>query len=469
MTSIPPAGWYPDPSAEGTGHQRWWDGSAWTAHVQPAAAPAYALLPPPSVPAVSVPAKHRMPIWGWVVIGLVIVSLGLILAPIFAPLWLVVLITSIVALVKNTPTWLRFRNRKVATVVTAVSAVAFLLTGSIANAMIGGTANPPAAAPSPAATTEVPATATPTPAPTPLEDDAEPTAFVGEVGTVSDASATEGLTALEVLDTLPIKGRAPKTGYDRDQFGQRWLDVDRNGCDTRNDTLAAQLTEITRSGPCRVTSGILNDPFTGTTIEFQRGQGTSELVQIDHVVALSDAWQKGAQQLSADQRASFANDPMNLLAVDGAANAQKSDGDAATWLPSNKSFRCEYVARQVSVKATYGLWVTQAEHDAIARVLGDCVDEPAVTSEYAGEAPVVVETPEPAPVAPAPVPAKPVPVAPAPAPPKPAPVAPAPAPPASVYYENCTAVRNAGAAPIYAGDPGYSRKLDRDGDGVACE
>lgn len=193
-------------------------------------------------------------------------------------------------------------------------------------------------------------------------------------------------------------------------------------------------------------------------------------MQIDHVVALSDAWQKGAQQLTADQRASFANDPLNLLAVDGRANAQKSDGDAATWLPANKSFRCEYVARQVSVKATYGLWVTQAEHDAMARVLGDCSEQPAVTSKYAAAAPVVEvkpdPVPEPAPVAPAPAPA---PVAPAPAPVAPAQPAPAPAPPASVYYENCTAVRAAGAAPIHAGDPGYSRKLDRDGDGVACE
>jgi hypothetical protein len=475
MTSIPPAGWYPDPSADAAGQQRWWDGVAWTVQVQPAAVPAYALLPPPSAPDVSSPAKRRMSLWAWLVIGIAAVLLGVILSPIFAPLWLVVLITGIVALVKNTPTWLRFRDRKVATIVTAISAVAFLLTGSIANAVIGGTANPPAAEPAPAATTEAPATpaSTPTPTSTPLDDDAEPAAFVGEVGTASDASATEGMTALEVLDTLPIKGRAPKTGYDRDQFGQRWLDVDRNGCDTRNDTLAAQLTDITRSGPCRVTSGILDDPFTGRTIDFERGQGTSELVQIDHVVALSDAWQKGAQQLTADQRASFANDPINLLAVDGKANAQKGDGDAATWLPANKSFRCAYVARQVSVKATYGLWVTQAEHDAIARVLDGCAGQPAVTSKYAAAAPVVVLTPEPAPVVPPnPVPAKPAPVAPAPPKPAPVPAKPvpvAPAPPSNVYYENCTAVRTAGAAPIHTGDPGYSRKLDRDGDGVGCE
>src|SRR5690606_36366029 len=121
----------------------------------------------------------------------------------------------------------------------------------------------------------------------------------------------------EVLATLPVKGRAAKTGYDRGLFGQRWLDVDRNGCDTRNDILFRDLTASTRAGSCRVLTGTLDDPFTGQVIAFTRGQGTSELVHIHHVVALSDAWQKGAQQLTADQRATLANDPLNLLAVDG--------------------------------------------------------------------------------------------------------------------------------------------------------
>lgn len=123
---------------------------------------------------------------------------------------------------------------------------------------------------------------------------------------------------------------------------------------------------------CTVLSGTLDDPYTGKTITFKRGADTSAAVQIDHVVALGDAWQKGAQQLSAEQRKALANDPLELLAVDGPANQQKSDGDAATWLPSNKLFRCQYVARQVAVKAKYHLWVTQAEHDAIARVLSSC-------------------------------------------------------------------------------------------------
>ena len=170
-----------------------------------------------------------------------------------------------------------------------------------------------------------------------------------------------------MLATLEVKGRAAKTGYDRDQFGQR-LDVDRNGCDTRNDTLARDLTDV--DAPARARSCRARWP-TRTPARRSRSCAarTPPRVQIDHVVALSDAWQKGAQQLTADQRATFANDPLNLLAVDGDANAQKGDGDAATWLPTNKAFRCAYVARQVAVKANYGLWVTQPEHDAIARIL----------------------------------------------------------------------------------------------------
>jgi hypothetical protein len=176
-----------------------------------------------------------------------------------------------------------------------------------------------------------------------------------------------------LLATLEVKGRAPKTGYDReDKFGSAWVDMDRNGCDTRNDVLVRDLVATTVAPDCRVLTGTLADPYTGTSIAFVRGEGTSSLVQIDHVVALSDAWQTGAQQLSAEQRYEFATDPLNLLAVDGPTNSSKGDGDAATWLPPNTSFRCAYVSRQVAVKSAYDLWVTQAEHDAIARVLTTC-------------------------------------------------------------------------------------------------
>lgn len=343
---------------------------------------------------------------------------------------------------------------------------------------------------SPTATATAPPSSTSTPTADstgePLDPENLSVLAAGVTASAPNAQPAYATKAIDLLATLSIKGRAPKTGYDRAQFGQAWLDVDRNGCDTRNDILKRDLTGITytNSVPCKVQTGTLADPYTGKTISFVRGSGTSSAVQIDHVVALSDAWQKGAQQLTAEQRTAFANDPLNLQATDGPTNQQKGDGDAATWLPPNKPFRCEYVARQISVKATYGLWVTQAEHDAMARILGDCSGQLAPTDQQSpAPAPAVAEpapaaaAPAPAAVAPAPAPA-PAPIAPAPVPvvpAAPAPVAPAPAPapaapaPAAVYYANCTAARAAGAAPLYAGQAGYRSALDRDSDGIACE
>lgn len=185
----------------------------------------------------------------------------------------------------------------------------------------------------------------------------------------------DGESASSVLDELPLKGRAPKTGYKRAKFGRAWADVDRNGCDTRNDILGRDLKDK-RLKPgtrgCKVMAGTLSDPYTRKTISFRQGRRTSSAVQIDHVVALSNAWQTGAQQLTEAQRTQMANDPYNLLAVDGPSNQQKSDGDAATWLPANKGYRCDYVARQIGVKHKYGLWVTAPEKAAMKRVLATC-------------------------------------------------------------------------------------------------
>lgn len=255
----------------------------------------------------------------------------------------------------------------------------------------------------------------------------------------------EASEALRILNTLPVKGRAPKTGYSRAQFGDAWSDIDHNGCDTRNDILNRDLTakQHKNSRGCVVISGILNDPYTGKIINFMRGKDTSEQVQIDHVVALSDAWQSGAQEISAQERLQLANDPENLLAVDGPANQQKSDSDAATWLPANASFRCSYVARQIRVKAKYHLWVKPAEKEAMINVLTPCAG--------AAEAP-----------APKPVPDTPAPVVPADAPP-----AQNPAPP--LTFQTCDDARAAGYHNMHRGAPGYSEHLDRDGDGIACE
>lgn len=179
----------------------------------------------------------------------------------------------------------------------------------------------------------------------------------------------------DILASLPIKGRAPKTGYTRAQFGDGWQNI--GGCDTRNRILARDLTNIVYTPTlstvvCKVQSGTLQDPYSGKTINFVYGKETSSAIQIDHVVALSDAWQKGAQQLTTVQRIALANDPLELLAVDGALNQEKSDGDAATWLPPNKGFRCEYVTKQILVKKKYNLWVTRPEYEAMNSVLTGC-------------------------------------------------------------------------------------------------
>ncbi|MCT9624721.1 DUF1524 domain-containing protein [Pseudarthrobacter equi] len=411
-----------------------------------------------------------------------------------------VALTGLYVLVTGRRSWAWLPARRRAGAVALGTAFALLVAGGLAlprstsadleAAAAAGTAKetPPTAAAAPSAAASPSSVPTPSAAAQasgePLDPDTAYTLASGVTAAAPNAQPAYATKALDLLATLPIKGRAPKTGYDRALFGQAWADVDRNGCDTRNDILKRDLTGVAyvNSVPCKVKSGMLADPYTGSNINFVRGSTTSTAVQIDHVVALSDAWQKGAQQLSTEQRTAFANDPLNLQATDGPTNIRKGDGDAATWLPPNKGFRCEYVARQISVKATYSLWVTQAEHDAMARILADCTGQLAPTDQ---KAPVVAE---PAPAAPAPAAVQPAPVAPAPAAPAapvapapvapvgPAPVAPAPVAPAPVapapaaaYYPNCAAARAAGAAPLYAGQAGYRSALDRDSDGIACE
>lgn len=186
------------------------------------------------------------------------------------------------------------------------------------------------------------------------------------------------ILASEILEQLEIKGRAPKTGYNREEFYKTWPSI--NGCSLRQRIIRREVgdTAVLDDDKCTVLQGEFDEPYTGQHLTFNEKSEFSKNIQIDHVVALSDAWQKGAQYMDVDTRYNIATDPLNLLAVDSSANQQKSDGDAATWLPPNRAFRCQYVARQVSVKFKYGLWITQAEHDAIAKILETCPTEKAV-------------------------------------------------------------------------------------------
>ena len=189
----------------------------------------------------------------------------------------------------------------------------------------------------------------------------------------STASKSQYESALIDLNKLPVKGRAPKTGYSREQF-PHWKDPDKNGCDSRNDILKRDLTKVifkADTNNCKVIAGTLLDPYSNKLIEFDLSKSAST-IDIDHVVALSNAWQTGAFQLTLTQRTNFANDPLNLLAVDFKLNRQKGDADAATWLPPYKTYRCTYVARQVAVKTKYKLWVTAPEKAAISNLLTAC-------------------------------------------------------------------------------------------------
>ncbi|MCU1472250.1 HNH endonuclease family protein [Amnibacterium sp.] len=293
----------------------------------------------------------------WVGIGSVLIVVALLGLPI-----------GVLGLVRGRSRALRLRGRRAAGAVLGAS-VLTLIVGTATVAATQPAAAPPPVAPPVAASAST--ASVPVAAP-----DAAPVAVASTrpVASRRPTAAPTGVpgSALAVLDSLPVKGRAPMTGYARvAEFGTAWLDVDRNGCDTRNDILRRDLADTTGSG-CRVLRGVLDDPYTGRVVDFVRGEGTSTAVQIDHVVSLGDAWQTGAQRLSQAKRIDLANDPINLFAVDGPTNERKGDGDTATWLPPNKAFRCTYVAHQVGVKKAYGLWVAPAEKAAMQRILTTC-------------------------------------------------------------------------------------------------
>jgi Protein of unknown function (DUF1524)/Excalibur calcium-binding domain/Protein of unknown function (DUF2510) len=447
MTSTP-AGWYPTPE----GRLRYWDGARWTEHVAPVP-PRLPVVPTDAaVPRAALPVGKPTPgpvVWiGWG--GLVVSALlGLAsagLGGLFSSTGVYVLAVAVVALVRGHVDWARIRGRAGAGVALGAAITLFIVGGATATPTepppVAGSSEPSAPAPSAATPTSSTSTSPrPTPTPTPSPTTTTP----------SPQTARKG-TALGAVAALQVKGRAPMTGYARDEFGPAWNDVDRNGCDTRNDVLRRDLKDFTlKAGTngCLVLSGTLVSPYSADTLEFVRGTTTSSAVQVDHVVALSDAWQKGAQRLSLSSRTAFANDPLNLLAVDRATNSAKGDGDAATWLPPNKGYRCAYVARQVAVKLKYHLWATAAERDAIVRILQTCPAQELPSSKPIplGGGRVVTVAPKPEP--------------------------PQPTKTTSTLdprFGTCGEANDAGYGPYVSGkDPEYDWYRDRDHDGIVCE
>jgi hypothetical protein len=295
----------------------------------------------------------------------------------------------------------------------------------------------PNVSPSPSATTRAPA-ASPSPSRT--------------VGRVVTASPTPEPTrtyppsaAMDALEALTVAAPGPMEDYDREaQFGD-WIDADGDCEDTRNEVLNRELTDLDSDDGCTVASGRLDDPYTATTVSFTRGVATSSDVQIDHVVAAGNAWASGARELSQAERVEFYNDPLNLLAVEGSINAVKSDSPADEWLPPEESFRCEYVATQIAVKAKYELSVTIREKDAMADTLADCPGQELPTGAPFGDMTGSSGTQDPSWATETPAPAT------------------------EGVFVNCTEARAAGAAPLYRGSPEYASDLDGDLDGVACE
>ncbi|MFP7706431.1 excalibur calcium-binding domain-containing protein [Trueperella sp. LYQ141] len=291
-----------------------------------------------------------------------------------------------------------------------------------------------------------------------------------------------GREALTVLNSLDVKDPLPVVGFSESEFGEDWGSVNRGNCDMRNHILRRDLKDVIiqeGTNECGVLAGDLVSPYTGEWMRFEFGQ---DMVGVDHVVSLSDAWQKGAANFPVSTRNDIATDPMNLLVVDAASLGQKAHNNAAGWLPAHQSFQCEYVARQIGVKAKYGLWVSRDEKAAMTRVLNSCSGQKIPAADQApdvepnGPKPQPEPQPEPTPVVEA-APSQPQPLyEPAPAyesapvyDPAPAYV-PDPAPaPTRTYYKNCTEAREAGAAPIHFWEPGYGVHLDRDRDGIACE
>lgn len=192
---------------------------------------------------------------------------------------------------------------------------------------------------------------------------------------VKPGAKLTGMRATTMLGKLTVKGKAPKTGYNRTKwFGAAWsYDFNHNHCQTRQDILSRDMSKVRKKGKCTVRTGTLADPYDGKLDTWRTGKNT---VDIDHVVALGNAWISGAQYWTGTRgqtlRKSIANDPLNLVAADASLNRSKGEKNAAEWLPKNKRFRCQYVATQISVKYKYRLAVTSSEKAAMKRVLSGC-------------------------------------------------------------------------------------------------
>ncbi|MHA7134736.1 GmrSD restriction endonuclease domain-containing protein [Oerskovia turbata] len=452
-------GWYPDPSASGS--ERWFDGDRWSQHTRPTVLPASTQRLPLGIGALGGEAPGGPASAG----EMPSASFGEVRPTVdeqpasYAPASTVRALPPVppppaapAPATPSGPTPSRAAQRKPASrrgflsapaiwVGSAVLVVA--LTGS--GMALAGKGGPEDPAPS--------VTVKEASAPEPVDDPpSDRTPDLQEVANSAvrhvpaldvDAviAAAPSQSALATIALLEVGDRDQSLTFSPTAFGARFADTDGNGCDTRNDTLARSMSGVSfapGATDCVVLTGLLADPYSGGDIAFERGPLSSGKVQVDHVVPLTDAWQKGAQGWDAPRREAFANDPLNILAVSGELNQQKGDGDASAWLPPNEAFHCAYAARQVGVKHTYGLRVTSSEKAALVAILSTCPGEPlpAGSTLPPPRDPVLPPAPKPRPT-PTPTPEPPPAVEPPPAPaPPPVPV-PTPTPTATPLPADC--------------------------------
>ena len=214
--------------------------------------------------------------------------------------------------------------------------------------------------------------------------DADGTTDTGTTDATDTSVWQAGLDATNTIQTA----KARPGGYDREKYFGGWTSAGCGSATTRDTILARDMTNVVRNDKCQVTSGTLADPYTGATITFKRGRNTSTAVQIDHVVALLDAWESGARDWDQSKRVEYANSPDVLLASDGPANmakgagldvngtsqyASQKSGAPDVWMPDNKAYRCDYMAKRATIKASWGLTMTPREKQQTVSVLSQCV------------------------------------------------------------------------------------------------
>lgn len=203
---------------------------------------------------------------------------------------------------------------------------------------------------------------------------AEPnTAPPAQPDSVATETRTAAASALAELDAVPAVDGPPPVAYDRALFGQRWADEDRNGCDTRNDTLRRDLVDVAfkpGTHDCVVIAGVLHDSYTGETVPFEFKSDGYQPVQVDHLIPLALAWETGADRWTDEKRRAFANDPENLQIT--TANQAKGDSGPGAWLPPNPGYLCTYAIRFTHLTVKYELAVTTPDRTVTRELLERC-------------------------------------------------------------------------------------------------